>query len=128
MTFLSPFDPLVFERRRLQELFGVDYRIEIYTPAHKRVYGYYVLPLLVGEAIVARLDLKADRGAGRLLVRSASQEPGVTGDVVPAARGELARLAGWLGFGSVVVEQDARGELAGRLVGGASRVEAVVRE
>lgn len=127
VTFLSPFDPLVFERRRLQELFGVDYRIEIYTPAHKRVYGYYVLPLLVGEAIVARLDLKADRGAGRLVVRSASQEPGVTGDVVPAARGELARLAGWLGLGSVVVEQDARGELAGRLVGGASGIEAVVR-
>lgn len=116
-TFLSPFDPLVFERRRLQELFGVDYRIEIYTPAHKRVYGYYVLPLLVGEQVVARLDLKADRQGGILLVRSAHREPHIVLDVVAAARAELARLAGWLGLASVVVEKDARGDLASDLAG-----------
>ncbi|PFG37634.1 hypothetical protein ATL41_2401 [Flavimobilis soli] len=126
-TFLSPFDPLVFERRRLQELFGVDYRIEIYTPAHKRVYGYYVLPLLVGERIAARCDLKADRDTGRLVVRSAHQEPGAVGDVVAAARRELARLAGWLGLGAVVVEQGARGDLADRLVGGTRGLDEVAR-
>ncbi|MHA3948126.1 winged helix-turn-helix domain-containing protein [Cellulomonas bogoriensis] len=114
-TFLSPFDPVVFERRRLSELFGTEYRIEIYTPAHLRVHGYYCLPLLLGEELVARVDLRLDRPTGVLQVRSAHPEPGVSagaGEVTGALVAELGRLAGWLGAGEVAVDVGAGGALA----------------
>jgi len=110
-ALLSPFDPLVFERRRLEELFGLRYRIEIYVPAAQRTWGYYVLPFLMGDAIEALVDLKADRATGRLLVQAAHRAPGARerGGVVPgdeevarALADELALVARWAGLDEVV--------------------------
>lgn len=111
-ALLSPFDPLVWERGRTQRLWDVDYRIEIYVPAPKRVYGYYCLLFLHDEAIRARVDLKADRKASVLRVLAAWREPGARdGDGTAAALAdELVRAAAWLGLSDVVVEE--RGDLA----------------
>jgi|HubBroStandDraft_1064217.scaffolds.fasta_scaffold00152_13 uncharacterized protein YcaQ len=110
-TLLSPFDPLIWERTRTERLWGFRYRIEIYTPAPKRQYGYYVLPFLFGEALVGRVDLKADRAEGVLRVLASHVEPGVEADqAAPALLEALCGLARWLGLERVEVVP--RGDLA----------------
>lgn len=115
-ALVAPFDSMVFERARLARLFDFGYRIEIYVPEPRRVYGYYVYPFLLDERFVARVDLKADRGRGLLRVNSAwseaqsgRSEPEVAGELAE----ELALMAGWLGLTGVEVAE--RGDLAGAL-------------
>jgi uncharacterized protein YcaQ len=110
-ALLSPFDPVVWFRPRTARLFGFDFRFEIFVPPEKRKWGCYVLPFLLGDRLVARVDLKADRGARRLLVLAAYAEAGVDkGTVAKALVEELGTMARWLELDGVQV--GSRGDLA----------------
>ncbi|HEX4451549.1 MAG TPA: crosslink repair DNA glycosylase YcaQ family protein [Kofleriaceae bacterium] len=102
-ALLSPFDSLIWMRERTERLFGMRVRLEIYTPAHKRVHGYYVLPMLHGDTLVARVDLKADRAAKTLRAHAAHAEGRPTSKLAAAMAGELARMASWLGLAHIQV-------------------------
>ncbi|GAA2236389.1 winged helix DNA-binding domain-containing protein [Herbiconiux moechotypicola] len=109
-ALLSPFDPVVWERARALRLYDFHYRIEIYTPAPKRVYGYYVLPVLLDDRIPARLDLKNDRQSGVLRVQAAWAEPSLVPDDVPRIAALLRSAATWQGLTDIAVAD--RGTLA----------------
>jgi len=110
-ALLSPFDPLIWNRDRVERIFRFHYRIEIYVPKEQRQYGYYVLPFLLHGDLVARLDLKADRKGRRLLVQAAHLEPGhEESRVVPPLTAELQTMAAWLGLDETVIA--GRGDLA----------------
>jgi hypothetical protein len=113
-ALLSPFDPLIWERGRTERIFGFRYRVEIYVPEALREYGYYVFPFLLDDALVARVDLKADRPAGVLRVPGAFGEPGVdTPRVAAELAAALREMAAWQGLDGVAVGE--RGDLAAPL-------------
>jgi uncharacterized protein len=113
-AILTPFDPVVWFRDRAERLFDFDYRIEIYTPAPKRRFGYYSLPVLIGDDIVGRVDLKADRAASTLLVQSAWWEKGRPTDAAARLADEITAAASWQKLDTVSISRwgDAADDLA----------------
>jgi len=103
-TILTPFDPITWNRVRASRMFGFDYRIEIYTPAAKRIYGYYSLPILMDDALVGRIDLKADRKNRTLIVKSAHWEPTRPADAADRLSEVVRRAAAWRGLENIVVD------------------------
>ncbi|MGB8962395.1 MAG: crosslink repair DNA glycosylase YcaQ family protein [Pseudonocardiaceae bacterium] len=125
-ALLCPFDPLIWDRARTERLFGFRYRIEIYVPEHRRVHGYYVFPFLLDGALVARVDLKADRATGLLRVPAAFAEPGVDiSRVVAELAGALREMAHWLQLDGVAPGQ--QGDLAAALAAAFQPVRTVLR-
>jgi len=116
-AILTPFDPVVWFRDRAQRLFAFEYRIEIYTPAPQRRFGYYSLPVLIGDDLVGRVDLKADRATSTLRVQSAWWEHGRPTDAAPRLADELRAAARWRGLDSISISRwgDATDDLAGVL-------------
>jgi uncharacterized protein YcaQ len=111
---VTAFDSLVWERSRIKRLFGMEYTIEMYTPPAKRIYGYYVCPFLLGDTLVARCDLKADRARGALMVRGAFLEPGQRArHVAPGLASELHQMRTWLELDRIEVGK--RGDLSAAL-------------
>jgi uncharacterized protein len=117
-SLLSPFDPLVWDRQRLKDLFGFEYQIECYTPAAKRRFGYFTLPILHRGALVGRLDPKAHRADGLFEVKALALEPGVepTDDLVEGLASALHRLAAWHGTPELVIRRSEPADLASRLL------------
>jgi uncharacterized protein len=117
-TLLSPFDPIVWDRTRLKDLFGFDYKIETYTKAEKRPFGYFTLPILHRGTLVGRLDPKAHRAQGLFEAKALALEPGVkvTDDLVEGLGAALRRLAAWHGTPEVVIRRSEPLELAERLI------------
>jgi uncharacterized protein YcaQ len=113
-ALLAPFDPLIWQRQRAELLFGARIRVELYTPREKRIHGYYVLPFLLADRIVARVDLKADRLQSVLRVQGAHAEPGVPKSVAEPLAAELRLLASWLRLQRLEVRQ--AGDLATALI------------
>jgi uncharacterized protein YcaQ len=111
-ALLSPFDPVVWYRDRALRMFDFHYRIEIYTPAEKRTYGYYTMPLLIDDRVVGRIDLKSDRQARILRVQSAWSEPGAPSDTVERLLPLLQETAAWQGLDGITVTTPHRGDLA----------------
>nr|WP_321986331.1 crosslink repair DNA glycosylase YcaQ family protein [uncultured Lichenicoccus sp.] len=101
-ALLSPFDPLIWHRPRAERVFGSRYRFEIYTPAHRREHGYYVPPFLLRGALVARVDLKAERKTRSLIVQRLHVEPGAPPNTIERLQQEPDLMATWLGLSSVV--------------------------
>ena len=116
-TLLSPFDPLVSDRKRARELFDFDYMIECYTPAAKRRYGYFTLPILHRGRLIGRLDAKAHRSQGIFEIKALHLEPGVsmTAELVADLAAALHRLAGWHGTPDLVIRQSDPPEFAALL-------------
>jgi uncharacterized protein YcaQ len=117
-ALLSPFDPLVWDRQRLKDLFNFDYTIECYTPAAKRRFGYFTLPILHNGELVGRLDPKAHRSLGQFEVKSLALEPGVapTDDLIEGLASTLRRLAAWHGTPELIIRRSEPADLAARLL------------
>jgi uncharacterized protein YcaQ len=120
-VLLSPFDQLIHDRRRTEELFGFRYRLEIYVPPARREFGYFVLPILDGDRLIGRLDPKFDRENGVLRINGVWAEPDAPASAGPRVTGAIAELAAWLGARDVVLGRTVPGSWSRALRGISSR-------